>query len=293
MTSHDVRHPLVVGATRSEASHAAVAWAAEEAARRRRPLRLVHAQEWPAHAAEADQPGHPPKLWEVHFRALGQSTLETARLVALNLYPDLEVGTELAEGRPVRVLREAAEEASLLVLGAHRTVEIEGILPYGGIGASLVGHPPCAVALVFTPAGGSKADGPVVVGVDGSAASEAAVALAFEEAALWSTELVAVEVRRSRRADAPGVARESLLGLSEALAGWGEKFPGVHVRREVLGGHPAMVLSQQAVGARCLVVGSRGVGGFRGLILGSTSRTLVHHAPCPLIVVPPAVLHGT
>ncbi len=293
MTSHDVQHPLVVGATRSEASHTAVAWAADEAARRHRPLRLVHVQEWPARTTEEDQPGHPPKLWEIHFRALGQSTLETARLVALNLHPDLEVRTELAEGRPVRVLREAADEASLLVLGAHRTAEIEAILAFGGIGVSLVGHPPCAVALILTPAGTSKADGPVVVGVDGSAASEAAVARAFEEAALWSTELVAVQVRRSRRADVSSVVQESLLDLSEALAGWGKTFPGVHVRHEVLGGHPAMTLSQHAVGARCLVVGSRGIGGFRGLVLGSTSRTLVHHAPCPLIVVPPTVLRDT
>lgn len=287
VNSHDIRNPVVAGVTRSDASRAAVAWAADEAARQHRPLRLIHVQQWPMSTAEEGPPGHPSNLWKIHFHALGQSTLETARLIALNLYPELEVRTKLAEGRPGQVLRDAAEDGSLLVLGAHRAIEVEEMFSFGGIGASLVGHPPCPVALVFAPARIDEANGSVVVGVDGSAASESAVALAFEEAALRSADLVAVEVRRSRRAEVPGAVQESLLDVSEAVAGWGEKFPGVRVRHEVLGGNPAMALAKYAVGARCLVVGSRGIGGFRGLVLGSTSRTLVHHAPCPLIVVPP------
>jgi nucleotide-binding universal stress UspA family protein len=76
--------------------------------------------------------------------------------------------------------------------------------------------------------------------------------------------------------------------LAERLAGWQEKYPDVTVRRVVTGGRPARCLLDQAEGAQLLVVGSRGRGGFAGMLLGSTSRTLIHHAPCPLLVVRPA-----
>ena len=183
-------------------------------------------------------------------------------------------------------------EASLLVLGGHRAVEIEEFFAFGGTGASLVGHPPCPVALVYPPARvGPEERSTVVVGVDGSAASEQAVAFAFEEAALWEAGLVAVEVIRSRHTEALGDAPERSVDLSEALAGWGERFPGVRVRHEVLRGHPATTLARSAVGTRCLVVGFRGLGGFRGLVLASTSRALVHRAPCPLVVAPSSSPH--
>ncbi len=286
MSTHDIRGPVVVGATHSEASHTAVAWAAQEAGRRHLPLRLIHVQEWPAQAASPGRPGHPSNLWKSHFHALGTSVLESGRYIATQRYPDLEIRTELVEGRPVKALREAAEGASLLVLGGRRPSEIEEIFAFGGTGASLAGHPPCPVALVLSPFWADETNAAVVVGVDGSTASEKAVALAFEEAELQSVELVAIEARRPGE-DFSDSMQESFRDLSEALAGWGEKYPGVRARHEVVVGNPALALVRAAARARCLVVGSRGRGGFRGMVLGSTSRTLVHHTPCPLIVVPP------
>ncbi|UQA90955.1 universal stress protein [Streptomyces halobius] len=287
MTSHDVRRPVVVGVSRSVAARGALDWAADAADRRRLPLRLIHAQEWPAGAAPKDAHESREHLWATHFRAAGQSLLETHRDWAEARHAGLEITMELADGRPSHVLREAAEHAAVLVVGARRAVEPGEVLTFGGVGAALVGHPPCPVVLAFEPVESGEGSGPVVVGVDGSAASAAAVAFAFEEADLWGVPLRAVQVRRPSHGEWPEHAGQSLSDASVVLFGWHEKYPEVHVEREVLmGGQPSAKLAGAATGARCLVVGARGHGGFRGMILGSTSRTLVQLAPCPLMVVP-------
>ena len=237
-------------------------------------------------AAPKDRHDSREHVWATHFRASGQTLLETHREWAEERHPGLEITVELADGRPSHVLREAAEHASLLVVGAHRASGPGEAFTFAGIGQSLVGHPPCPVALAFEPAHTQGAAGPVVVGADGSAASAPAVAFAFEEAALCGVPLSAVQVRRPSHGDWPEDVAESLADTSEVLFGWREKYPEVPVHREVLLGHPPAKLAGAATGARCLVVGSRGHGGFRGMILGSVSRSLMHLAPCPLVVVP-------
>jgi nucleotide-binding universal stress UspA family protein len=139
----------------------------------------------------------------------------------------------------------------------------------------------------------------VVVGVDGSPTSEPALAMAFEEAAMRGADLVAVHAWIEFTSDtAYATARQFLVNwdavetreretLAERLAGWQEKYPDVTVRRVVTGGQPTKRLLDQAVDAQLLVVGSRGRGGFAGMLLGSTSQALIHHAPCPLLVVRP------
>ncbi|MEE4543773.1 universal stress protein [Streptomyces sp. V4-01] len=96
----------------------------------------------------------------------------------------------------------------------------------------------------------------------------------------------AVEVRRRRDAAWPEFLEDSALHLSDLLAGHRERYPDVAVRHEILSGEPAASLASAARYARCLVVGSRGRGGFRGTMLGSTSRSLVHRTYCPLLVTP-------
>ncbi len=125
-----------------------------------------------------------------------------------------------------------------------------------------------------------------MVGVDGSAASAPAVSCAFEEAAAWDADLLAVQVRRARHGDWPADLEESALDISEALAGWREKYPQVLVRQEVVVGNPAVKLAEAAADARCLVTGTRGLGGFAGMLLGSVSQGALHHAQCPVVTVP-------
>ncbi|MFF7408997.1 universal stress protein [Streptomyces lydicus] len=288
MSSNDVRTPVVVGVSRSAAAQVAVDWAADAAARHGRPLCLVHAQEWPAGAAPKDRHDDPGQVWASHFRAAGQSLLDDLREATAARIPGLHISTRLLDGRPASALREAAEEASLLVVGGRRVSGPGEAFTFGGAGPALVGHPPCPVALVLDSTSGFDPSGPVMVGVDGSAASAPAVSCAFEEAAAWDADLLAVQVRRPRHGDWPEDLEESALDISEALAGWREKYPQVLVRQEVVVGNPAVKLAEAAADARCLVVGSRGVGGFRGMVLGSTSRSLSHMAPGPLVVVPRA-----
>jgi nucleotide-binding universal stress UspA family protein len=279
--------PVVAGVSRSRASRAAVKWAADEAAWRGLPLLLLHSQDWPAGSSPQTTEDHPAHLWSTHFRAMGERLLEEARTVALERRPGLEVTTRLAEGRAVQVLREAAEGASQLVLGARHLTENDIVFMPGGKGSSLVGHTPCLLALVPEP-DAVTGDGPVVVGVDGSAASQRAVGAAFEEAARGDTGLLAVEVRRPREAGLPDFLVEARLDVSQTLAGWTEKYPDTTVEWEVLTGNPVLMLATASRRARCLVVGSRGRGGFRGMVLGSTSRGLLHRSHCPLLVVPAA-----
>ncbi|MGG7569335.1 universal stress protein [Streptomyces sirii] len=286
MSSHDVYEPVVVGVSRSATAQRAVDWAADAAARRGRPLCLVHAQEWPAGAAPKDRHDSPDQAWASHFRATGQSLLEDFRESTAERVPGLEIITRVVDGRPAAVLRDVAEDAFLLVIGAHRVSGPGEAFTFGGAGPALVGHPPCPVVLALEPTHADAPSGPVMVGVDGSAASAPAVSFAFEEAAACGAELLAVQVRRPRYGDWPEDLQESYIDISEALAGWPEKYPQVAVRHEVLMGSPAVKLAEAAADARCLVVGSRGVGGFRGMVLGSTSRTLSHLAPGPLVVVP-------
>ncbi|MFD0274227.1 universal stress protein [Kitasatospora sp. NPDC127111] len=286
MNGSGVRRPVVVGVDRSEANHWAVRWASDEAAWRGLPLLMLHAQDWPVGTPPEPGPDHPAHRWAIGLRAAGDTLLESARLTATERHPDLEITARLVEGRPVHVLREAADGAAQLVLGIRRLTEAHSALPIGSTGASLVGHLPCPVALVPEPVPDVSGGGPVVVGVDGSAASEAAIGFAFEEASLGGVDLQAVEVRRPKEAEWPELVETALADLGEALAGWREKYPDMRVRHEVLTGDPARMLAIAAARARCLVIGSRGLGGFRGMLLGSTGRALVHRCTSPLVIVP-------
>ncbi|WP_042424679.1 universal stress protein [Streptacidiphilus anmyonensis] len=281
------RRPVLVGVSHSEAAVWTVRWAADQAALRGLPLLIVHAQEWPSAVPPATEPGERGHLWAAHFRATGRALVDTARAEALQLHPELDVSLVLAEGSPHGVLRRFGAEASQVVLGTRQLGDVEA--PFvRSRGAGLFGQVPCPVALV--PQRGEpqpEHGGAVVVGVDGSAASEAALAYAFEEADLTGARLVAVEVRTSR-SDARSEDDEGArLELAEALAGWHEKYPQVETDREVFTGYPAHLLTERARLARCLVVGSHGRSGWREALLGSTTRSLVHHTHGPLVVVPP------
>ncbi|HEU5108335.1 MAG TPA: universal stress protein, partial [Micromonosporaceae bacterium] len=76
--------------------------------------------------------------------------------------------------------------------------------------------------------------------------------------------------------------------LAERLARWADRYPTVKVHRVVTRDRPAHALLEAAAGAELTVVGSRGRGGFAGLLLGSVSQALIHHAPCPVLIARPA-----
>jgi nucleotide-binding universal stress UspA family protein len=139
----------------------------------------------------------------------------------------------------------------------------------------------------------------IVVGVDGSGASVDALRFAIREARLHHAGVKAVNAWHVPPSaygsgfaptvvdfDAfPKLAKEA---VDKAIAEAGAAGGDVEVRSEVAQGQPADVLCEAAKGADLLVVGSRGLGGFRGLVLGSVSQQCAHHAPCPIVIVPPS-----
>jgi nucleotide-binding universal stress UspA family protein len=133
----------------------------------------------------------------------------------------------------------------------------------------------------------------VVVGVDGSPTSEAALAFAFEAAATRGVSLVAVHTwwdlfvdpTMAPLPDWDAIEVDEREVLAERLSGWGEKYPDVPVQRLVERDQPAHALVEQSLRAQLVVVGSRGRGNFAGLVLGSVSHAVLHRAHCPVAVV--------
>ncbi|MCS7484742.1 universal stress protein [Umezawaea endophytica] len=284
--------PVVVGVDGSSSALEAVAWAARECARHRIPLRLVHALLVPVR-------GYPELLiteYEVRQAMEDQAKtwLTAAEAVAREARPDVDVEAVTAIGAAVPVLIGESKGARMVVLGSQGLGGFTGLL-IGSTAVGLSAHGHCPVVVVRgTPAD----DAPVVVGVDGSPASEAAIEFAFAAASTRGVPLTAVMTWTDFLVDSPynearlaidwekvDEAEQRL--LAERMAGWQEKYPDVHVDRVVLRDRPVRALLKLAESAQLLVVGSRGHGGFTGMLLGSTSQALVYHAPCPLAVVRP------
>ena len=278
--------PVVVGVDGSASAYRAVEWAAGEAHRRGVGLRLVRAFSW----TTADH----PTGWVARYRdeMLDVSRRQVARAVriAADTRPDVEAESQVAIGAPIEVLSSEARRAQLLVLGDRGLGEVAGLV-LGSVAVSLAARGACPVVVVRGERAG--ADGPVVVGVDGSPVSEAALAFAFDAAAARGVDLVAVH------AWSPTAIAEELASLvewdasvesavlAERLAGWGQKYPQVAVRRTVVRDGAVRALVTASAGAQLVVVGSRGRGNAAGLLLGSVSHGVLHGAHCPVAVVRP------
>jgi nucleotide-binding universal stress UspA family protein len=296
MTRTAVGMPILVGVDGSTAALHAALWAADVAARRHHPLRLVFADDCYAFGYAAAAP--PPQSYFDQLQAAGEQVLSTAEAAIRRDHPDLEISVDLQTAGPIPTLVGQSADARLLVLGCRGKGGFRGILA-GSTAVALVAHGHCPVAVIrgVGPDAVPPTEGPVLVGVDGSATSDAALATAFDEASWRGAELVALhswleftaDADLPRRDDAEwaGVEQNEAEVLAERLAGCQEKYPDVVVRRVLTRGRPVERLLERAVDAQLVVVGSRGRGGFSGMLLGSTSQALIYHAPCPLLVVRP------
>lgn len=218
----------------------------------------------------------------------------TAAAIANEQVRGLDVEQEMVVGFPIGVLGAGARHAQLMVLGSSGAGRVVGALA-GSVAVALVAHAPCPTVVVRGPERrpDETAALPVVVGVDGSPVSEAAVAFAYDIASARKAPPVAVHTWRDLVADpaiAPLLDREAIETderelLAERLAGWAEKYPDVSVRRVVTRDRPAHRLLEESANAQLVVVGSRGHGEFAGLVLGSVSNALVHKAACPVAVI--------
>ncbi|MER5204206.1 universal stress protein [Streptomyces sp. NPDC002825] len=284
MTSTLVPRDIVIGLDPDRNWHLAMAWAADEARRRLRALRLVVAVPPPR-----DTPDGEDTARRRARRVAGEDALRVASAWARDRQPDVRVITALLDGAPAKVLAGLSSDAAMVVLGSRHLSRTEEFLSAGSLVVPVAAQARCPVVVVGD-AEHSTQDPPyLVVGVDGSASSRAALALAFEEADLRRCALRAIAVWAPpvftlHTGDTLFHAERRM--LSETTAGWAEKYPDVRLTHEVLIGSPVERLAEAAEHALALVVGRRGRGGYSGMRLGSVVHGLLHRAHCPVITVP-------
>lgn len=294
--------PVLVGIDGSRSALNAVRWAAREAGRRHTGLRLVEAFGWlpvdngPTNGPTRARGGRVDPSYRELLLLAARERLAAAAAAATSAVPGIAVTTEVLADQPVPRLVAESASAQLVVVGDRGLGGITGLL-VGSVAGGLAAHAACPTVVVrgATPGGPIPESGPVVVGVDGSPLSEAALGFAFDAATARRTSLVAVHTWRDSLVDASvaplidwdAVEVEAREVLDEWVAGWSAKHPDVAVERVVARDRPAHALRERSVGAQLLVVGSRGRGGVTGTLLGSVSRALLHHAACPVAIVRP------
>jgi nucleotide-binding universal stress UspA family protein len=283
--------PVAVGVDGSGSAYRAVEWAAAEAARRGVALRLVGAFSW----TTSDHPvRHDGRVAQYRDQLLetARHRLARAARIAEDTRPGIATTSQVEIGAPIEVLGSEARRAQLLVLGDRGLGGVAGLV-LGSVAVALAAHGACPVVIVRGET--RSTDGPVVVGIDGSPVSEAALGFAFEAAAVRGAGLVALHAWSPTAIDKAlepvmdwdAVANEEDAVLAERLAGWGQKYPQVSVRRRVLRDGAARALVDASRGAQLVVVGSRGRGDAAGLLLGSVSHGVLHAAHCPVAIVRP------
>lgn len=288
--------PITVGVDGTPESKAAAAWAGREAVRRDVPLRIVYAwQRQPTDVAvTVDQDTQAEWAREL---------VRQAERAAGERHPGLTVTAEILEGRTaVESLVAAAAEAETLVLGSRGHGAIVGFL-LGSVGQQVLSETERPLVLVRSDdhpeaeAGGRE----IVVGQHGGPEdSSAALRFAFETAAARGAGLRAVRAwslppvfayspGSMKLADeAGGLEPYEREALGEALRPWRERFPDVPVTEHVEIGSAAQVLLSVAGRAQLMVAGRRAHRRAVGSRIGSVAHALVHHAPCPVAVVPPS-----
>jgi nucleotide-binding universal stress UspA family protein len=298
MSEHNIRRTVVVGVDGSDSATDAVRWGAAEAARRQVPLRLVIGFGWPSDGP-AGHPHHGDAYRELLLEQ-ARGHLAAAAVVAEVAQPGVEVEQQLIVGSPIAVLGEEARRAQLVVLGDRGMSRWEGLL-VGSVAVALAAQATCPVVIVrWAERESARTDAlPVVLGVDGSATSDAAIAFAFAAAAARKVSVVAVHTWSGTVFDTATASTASTVVdwvavenaerelLAEQLTGWAEKYPDTFVEQLVTRGRPAHGLLEQAARAQLVVVGSRGRGEVVGLVLGSVGNAVVHRSPCPVVIVRP------
>ncbi len=280
---------VVVGVDGSPNSKAAVAQASHFASSRGMVLHVLHA--------------FAPDLPMLGFGALsdrdlvtehGRQLIGNASARAHAMHPDLQVTSSLHDGYASEALVAASRTAALVVVGATG----HGILSQASVGPTamqVVTHARCPVLVVGHETSGAPADGGrIVAGVDGSAASIKAVQAAFREAVIVGGSLDVVHAWQALSAADPTLgqtsswedyAAECETKVDAALAAQRRANPDVKVEYEVVSEEPVKALTARSEGANLLVVGSRGVGGFPGLHIGSVAQQLMGRSAAPILFI--------
>ena len=269
---------ILAGYDGSPGSQEALSWAAAEATSRESVLTVCSA--W--------APGYPALPDEVAFdlaRRSGERTLAQGMQFLHDLMVPAKLQPLLAAGPAAAVLCERSARADMLVVGSRGQGGFAG-LPLGSVSSQVAALAPGRIVVVRGHWRRVPTHAPplIVVGTEGSAASEPAVQFAFEEAAYHGTALLAV----CALADSPenlGDARQIRDSFERLIARCEQAYPEVVVGRHVTQGCGRTALLGAAGEAQLLVVGARGRCGIEGMMLGSVSTALLQHAPCPVGIV--------
>ncbi|MDN6259819.1 MAG: universal stress protein [Corynebacterium sp.] len=298
MSDAKATNEIVVAVDGSDAGAAAVAWAANAAAKRSAPLKLVTAYTMPQFMY-ADGMIPPQELYD-QLEEEAMEKINDAREIVTGFDENIEVSYYIGEATPIDLLLQLSEDADIVVMGSRGLGGLSGLV-LGSVSSAVVSHAACPVVVVRKDNDVTVENkyGPVVVGVDGSDISRKALDYAFREAdargatlravhswadAQVQTSLVGLAAVQSQL-DAMSAQERKI--LQDELAPMREKYPEVTVEEVVERDRPIQVLKENSDDAQLLVLGSHGRGGFRGMLLGSTSRALLQYAPCPMMVVRP------
>ncbi|WP_432971503.1 universal stress protein [Dactylosporangium sp. CA-233914] len=273
-------HRIVAGYDGSGEARAAVEWAAAEAERTATALQIVNAYQitWPGayYAAVAEQTTAAREAAEGMIAEICDQVRER--------HPGVDVFGVSVQALPASTLLELGDAgARLLVVGNRGAGGITNLV-MGSVSHQVATHASVPVAVVR---GRGAGDGPVVVGVDGSPASGTALALAFEAARSRRAGLVAIRAHVTPAQPAlplRDIEEHERAELGASLAQWVDKYPDVQVEALVAAGRAAKVLIGVSHTAQLVVVGSRGHGGFAGLLLGSVGQQLMQHTECPVLI---------
>ena len=302
-----VRSGIVVGVDGSDQSICALTWAAREARRRGVPLHVVTAYTVPIFAASSMDAGY-TAVDDAVIRDGARSVQEKA--LARIAQPGLEVISRVESGDAAAVLLELSEDAELMVVGSRGRGGFVGRL-LGSVSSAVPAHAKCPTAIVplrtagrlpesgiSAPAGSPVADDvhqAVVVGVDGSEQGRAASLVAAEQARSTGLPLrivCALPPFSGSLAWVPApldvdALHAELMEQLNAGRNWLQShFPDVEMTVELVDGPPAEVMVGRTANVELVVLGTRGRGGFAGMLLGSTSQSVLHHAKGPVMVVP-------
>lgn len=281
------RHPpVVVGVDGSATAGPALRWAIREASTRRIPLRLVSA--WNP-GFDIDSLGLATRDVEEHCRAV----LDAAEEEAASTDASLEVTRATYIGPATTALVDASQQADTVVVGSRGLRTIPAFL-VGATSLEVAAHAACPAVLVRERADAHS--GRVVVGVDGTPRSSDAIAYAFAYASAhdadltvlhaFQVEYVAGVISELSAEDSNArVAQEELALTSETVAGWGEKYPDVHVETVTVRTHPVDALVAASTTSDLVVLGGRRRGPLAGALLGTVGHGVLHDAHCPVAVV--------
>ncbi|MFI7542493.1 universal stress protein [Actinoplanes sp. NPDC049599] len=280
---------ILVGTDGTPASQAAVQWAAAEAERRHRVLRVVHVFDWEWRSARYDSG---TEYIDVS-RQLADAVVADASARARAVAPAVQVKVATLIGSPAPELLNAAADADLIVLGSRGHGGFASLL-LGSVGQRVATHADCPVVVVR--GRGAVGEGPVAVGADDSPTAGLVLGTAFEAAAGRDTGLTVVRAYPPPpplwMAGVPVVDfttpqddADERRRLEELLTPWRDRYPEVKVDVTISHGSPAAVLTGVSHRAQLVIVGSHGHGSIAGALLGSTGLQLLHHADCPVLIV--------